>query len=396
METISIVGGGFAGVWAAMSAAGERARLGLSDEDIHISLISNQPDLVIRPRLYEGAKSEMQVPLRPLLDVIDVQLDIAQVVDIRPAEKQIVVDGATANRPHTYDRLILASGSRMRALPIPGADTYGYSIDTFTQTEHFDGHLADLSKESAEMSVVVVGAGFTGIELVTELRQRLGPDAKLTLLDNAPDIGRNLGDNLSPLLLNALEACEVYVQLNTKIAALDGHRLALASGETLEAQAVVFSTGQEASPLTEAFITAPKDASGRLMVDAHLSLHNDKAVFVAGDVARAMADDQHPTFMSCQHATELGRHAGYNAVRSLIGQDLRPYRQETYATCLDLGPAGAVLTSGWDREVQKTGAEGKAIKRQISEEWIYPPSPDGGAASIFDFVAFDQLAEAAQ
>lgn len=394
MVTISIVGGGFAGVWAAMSAAGERTRLGLSADDINIHLISNQPDLVIRPRLYEGAKSEMQVPLRPLLDTIEVQLDIAQVVNIRPSDKQIILAGAPADRHHTYDRLVLASGSRMRALPIPGADTYGYSVDTFTETERFDRHLAALAEKSAVVHVVVVGAGFTGIELVTELRKRLGRDAKLTLIDNAPDIGRNLGENLAPLLLSALETCEIDVRLNASIATVDEHALTLASGEALKAQAVVFATGQQASPLTDAF-AAPKDASGRLIVDAHLSLHNVTAVFVAGDIARAMADDHHPTFMSCQHAIELGRHAGYNAVRSLAGQELRAYRQEDYATCLDLGPAGAVLTSGWEREVQKTGAEGKAIKKQISEEWIYPPNPDSGAASIFDFIAFDQHSEAA-
>ena len=62
---ISIIGGGFAGLWAAMSGAAERSRLGVSSEDLSINLISDSPDLVIRPRLYEGAASDMRVALQP-------------------------------------------------------------------------------------------------------------------------------------------------------------------------------------------------------------------------------------------------------------------------------------------------------------------------------------------
>ncbi|GAA3310105.1 hypothetical protein GCM10020295_76300 [Streptomyces cinereospinus] len=47
-------------------------------------------------------------------------------------------------------------------------------------------------------------------------------------------------------------------------------------------------------------------------------------------------------------------------------------------TCLDLGPAGAVVTSGWDRTVQTTGQEAKKLKQQINSAWIYPPVDDAG------------------
>ncbi|GAA3833118.1 hypothetical protein [Streptomyces chiangmaiensis] len=43
------------------------------------------------------------------------------------------------------------------------------------------------------------------------------------------------------------------------------------------------------------------------------------------------------------------------------------------------GPAGAVVTTGWDRIVQKTGEQGKALKQQINAEWIYPPVDDAEA-----------------
>lgn len=57
-----------------------------------------------------------------------------------------------------------------------------------------------------------------------------------------------------------------------------------------------------------------------------------------------------------------------------------PYSQPRYVTCLDLGPWGAVLTQGWQREVQLTGAEAKTLKRQINQQWIYPPLAHRGTA----------------
>ena len=56
-----------------------------------------------------------------------------------------------------------------------------------------------------------------------------------------------------------------------------------------------------------------------------------------------------------------------------------PYEQARYVTCLDLGPWGAVFTTGWERQVELTGAEAKARKQFIMNEVIYPPSNDRDA-----------------
>ncbi len=79
---------------------------------------------------------------------------------------------------------------------------------------------------------------------------------------------------------------------------------------------------------------------------------------------------------SCQHAGQLGRVAGENAARDLLGMPPLPYTQLRYVTCLDLGRSGAVVTQGWERRVEKTGTEGKAIKRMINTKIIYPPTDE--------------------
>jgi NADH:quinone reductase (non-electrogenic) len=52
-----------------------------------------------------------------------------------------------------------------------------------------------------------------------------------------------------------------------------------------------------------------------------------------------------------------------------------------YVTCLDLGHSGAVITQGWERRIEKTGSEGKAVKRLINTQVIYPPA-DGTAEAL--------------
>jgi NADH:ubiquinone reductase (H+-translocating) len=127
-----------------------------------------------------------------------------------------------------------------------------------------------------------------------------------------------------------------------------------------------------ASPLT-AYFPVARDALGRLPVDGALRIEGVDGAFAAGDVAHAMADAEHASLMSCQHAIPMGMHAGYNVVADLLGEEPVPYAQPDYVTCLDLGAAGALFTHGWDRKVSATGHQAKAIKEEITTRMIYPP-----------------------
>jgi NADH:ubiquinone reductase (H+-translocating) len=98
-----------------------------------------------------------------------------------------------------------------------------------------------------------------------------------------------------------------------------------------------------------------------------------QGVFAAGDVAAAWMDDTHISVMSCQHGRPMGRFAGYNVISDMLGEPMLSLRIPWYVTVLDLGPAGAVYTEGWERQVIASGAEAKATKRTINGKRIYPP-----------------------
>ncbi len=105
-------------------------------------------------------------------------------------------------------------------------------------------------------------------------------------------------------------------------------------------------------------------------------------MFAAGDVAAAKMDDEHLSVMSCQHGRPMGRYAGYNVISDLLGAPMLSLRIPWYVTVLDLGPAGAVYTEGWDRRVVSSGATAKATKQVINGERIYPPLTGDRAALL--------------
>ncbi|MFF5263755.1 hypothetical protein ACFY4C_32910 [Actinomadura viridis] len=99
-------------------------------------------------------------------------------------------------------------------------------------------------------------------------------------------------------------------------------------------------------------------------------------MFAAGDVAAAVADDAgHLGLQSCQFATPMGKAAGHNAAADLLGVPLVDFTPDPYVTCLDLGSAGAVFTTGWDRRVELDGKQGKELKATILDV-IHPPLDD--------------------
>ena len=376
MRELTIVGCGFAGLWAAMSAAAARHAAGAAAGDLSITLISPRPELVNRPRLYEGAGADLRIPVLPLLDEIKVNWTAAMVTGLdAPAGCATLDTGASV----AFDRLVLAAGSRLQRPAIPGAELYGFSVDTFAETARLDAHLQAVSDNA---TIAVVGAGFTGLETVTELRSRLGPAVRLVLLERGPSVALGLGREVQVEAASALASAKVEVCAEAGVTSIDAGGLDLADGGRLDAAAVIFTSGLRASPLAAA-IGSARDDLGRLVVDPYLRARDQPNVFAAGDAARAMTDDRHASLMSCQHAMPQGRYAGHNAVQDMLGRPMAAYRQEVYVTCLDLGPAGAVFSRGWARRVEMTGAEAKALKRRIMEDRIVPPDPGQGAAAIF-------------
>ncbi|EHN8826061.1 TPA: NAD(P)/FAD-dependent oxidoreductase [Enterobacter bugandensis] len=396
-KQILIVGSGFAGMWAAVSAARLSEQQG--NNSLEIAVLAPLPELRVRPRFYEEKVSTLVAPLTDLFAELDITFIAGHAEQIDTTAKTVLYrmsNGAHATA--SYDRLILATGSQTKRPPIAGLADYAFDIDQLESAQVFERHLDSLALRPStpeRNTVVVCGGGFTGIELATELPARLrtrfgdNTEIKIVVVERGPVIGGRYSDALRKTIAEASEALGVEWRLKSEVEAIDAHGVTLKNGERIAAATVVWTAGVEANPLSLQ-IGGERDSQGRLVVTETLQVPAHPDVYATGDMAHAKTDDAGNTaLMTCQHAIQLGKFAGHNAAASLLNVAPYPYRQVNYVTCLDLGAWGAVYTEGWEQAVKSVRDEAKKIKIAITNELIYPPLADKTVA----FAAADPLAK---
>ena len=387
MPELVILGAGFAGMWAALVAAREAA---MNNAQLAITVVAPDDHLTVRPRLYEPFTPAMRAPLPPLFTPLGINLQLAHATAIDATAHTVQLHaGQGSTQTLSYDRLVFAAGSVQRVLNVPGASEHALNVDTYGGAAALSAHLERVLARpvgAGQLTFVVIGAGFSGIELAAEMRNHLRqkgyPDAakaaRVILIEREAVVGPDLGPQPSPHIDAALAACGVEVRLSTSVSAIEADAVMLSSGERIVCATTVITTGLVAHPLV-ASLGSEHDGQGRVVVDAALRVRGMQDVFAAGDAARAQVDASHVALMACQHAVPMGKHAGYNAARELLGLSTRDYRQPDYVTILDLGDFGALYTTGWERKLEQVGAEVKALKKTINTQWIYPPTGDRAA-----------------
>jgi len=379
LTAVVVVGSGFAGLWAALGAARRLDELAVPAGTVDITVLSAKPFHDIRVRNYEADLRACRIPLADLLDPVGVAHVATEVTAIDSGARTVTTSGGVT---YGYDRLVLASGSHVLKPAIPGLPEFGFDVDTYDGALALLQHLRKLADDAptpAAATVVVVGAGLTGIEAACELPERLralfsaaGVTPRVILIDRNPLVGSDMGSSARPVIERALSQNGVETRTAVSVTDVTKRGVSLSSGEQLQAATVVWCAGMRASSLTEQ-LPVPRDRLGRVQVDDYLRVVGVPAVFAAGDVAAARMDDEHLSVMSCQHGRPMGRYAGYNVISDLFDEPMLALRIPWYVTVLDLGPAGAVYTEGWDRAVASMGAEAKETKHTINTRRIYPP-----------------------
>jgi NADH:ubiquinone reductase (H+-translocating) len=343
---VVIVGGGFGGVYCA------RRLEKLLPPGAEIVVVSVENFMLYTPLMPEAAAGVLQprhigVPLRRVLRRSRVVLGEATAADleertltVQPPEGEAKVIG--------WDRLVLAPGSVSRIFPIPGLEEHGYGFKSLAEGIHIRNHvlrmleLADATDDPAERrkrcTFVVIGAGYSGTELIAELHAlvmrvlpaypRLRPhDLRWILADVAGTVLPELGDELGPRALSVLRARGIEVRLGTSVEEVGPDWVRLTDGETVPMKTFVWTAGVTPDPFIEK-LGLPTDKQGRLVCDAYTRVQGRDDVFAIGDAA-AIPDPARPgrpAPPTAQHAVREGRVCATNVAASLgIGQP-EPFR----------------------------------------------------------------------
>ncbi|WP_052948055.1 NAD(P)/FAD-dependent oxidoreductase [Aneurinibacillus tyrosinisolvens] len=258
----------------------------------------------------------------------------------------------------SFDRLVFTAGSALFRPDLTGLHEYAFSTDTYRETAKLDQHiqrLPQITEQEGKYTAIIIGGGVTGIEVSTEVMERLKEIAQR----------ENKASEARLIVEKALHDLYIEIRTNQTVRAIDSKGVTLETGERIASLTTIWSVGVKVSRLAACF-PVKKDALGRLIVDPFLQVEGLPGIFAAGDTASAKTDDVHVSMMSCQHAIPQGKLAGHNVVCDLLGMKGIPYRQEEYVTCLDLGAWGALYTKGWERIPVSSGQEAKKIKQMIN------------------------------
>jgi NADH dehydrogenase len=383
-KKLLIIGGGFAGFWSAMSAI-RQSRAIQKEADLEITLVNPDNYLTIRPRLYEASLEGLRVQLDTYLLPLGVKQVVGRAEVIDPIGKKVTVFSQQGTRTLEYDYLILASGSQLKWLDIPGFE-HTFNMDSFQGAQILDEHVKTLAENNftapGAKTFVVVGGGLTGLEAATSIEEkatllalRSTPGAiefKVILIEKEEQLAGIYSTEAQQYILQTLSEKRIEVITGSYMTQVTPDKIVLMDGTEISSATVIWCGGIVASPLT-GFFEGSKDVFGRLQVDKYLKLPGYDNIIIAGDVANVPLDDEgNISLMACQFSMDLGKWAGNNAVNDIFSQELSPYFNERYVTCLDLGQNDGLFTTGWERSLLYKGREGKDIKEQINQQLIYP------------------------
>lgn len=382
-KKLLIIGGGYAGFWSALSAIRQSREIE-QIEQLEVTLVNPDNYFTMRPRLYEVSLEGLRVKLDDYLKPLGIHQIIGKAEAIHPDSNEVIIGTLQGTLHFQYDYLILAAGSSLRAYNIPGlANTF--NVDTFNNAQHLEDHLVELAKSNfkneGDTTFVVVGAGFTGLESVTCIEEKAQllqtkyatteSKFKVILIEKHAQVASFYSPEGREYIHETLRSKNIEIITESELASIEPSAAVLSNGVRIPTSTVIWAAGMVASPLTS-FFKGERDPLNRIYVDDYLKLAAYKNVIIAGDVANVKVGNGQTAVMSCQFSQFQGRWAGHNAVNDIFEAPLKKYVQDGYNTCLDLGRDTALITDGWDRVLEKTGKEAKAVKEWICTDLIYP------------------------
>jgi NADH dehydrogenase len=371
---ILISGGGYAGFYTAWKLE-KRLRRG----EAEVTVVDPRPYMTYQPFLPEVAAGSIDprhavVPLRRHLRRTRVVAGKVTGID-HATRTATVLTGSGAVQRLRYDVVVVTAGAVPSAPPVPGIADEAIGLKTVEEAAavrdrlltHLDraAGLPPGPERDRLLTVVVIGAGYAGVEAFGELLSLAH-----ALLPRYPELRREdlrfhlveLSDRILPevslpasrWVVEHLTARGAQVHLGTTVTSAVGGRVRLSTGELLESDLILWTAGVKPSPLLMD-TDLPVDPRGRLRVRADLRVVDEDGAVVpdawgAGDVA-AVPDltgggIQGFTVPNAQHAVRQGKLLARNLVADLRGRPSRDYVHHDLGSVATLGLGTGVFQSG--------------------------------------------------
>lgn len=356
-KQIVIVGGGFAGISAALKLANRRG--------VAVKLVSDRSFFEYRPSLYRSAtgRSPLEVAI-PLRDFFGFAKNIEVIKDkITQLDSNAKTVTAEFGACYQYDELILALGAVTAYFGVKGLEEHSFGVKSIHEALELKRHIhQQLMLDKPDRHYVVVGAGATGVELSAEMvgyiqtvyeKHDISHRATVNLIEAAPRAMPALPEDMSKRIDRRLTELGVKTFYDTAVQSETAASLELADG-SIKSRTVVWTAGVTNNSFYLQFPDLFKfGRGGRVEVDEFFEASPN--IYVLGDSANSEYSGM------AQTAMRGGKFVAKNILRARLNKAPKPHKAKRPVYATPVGPGWAAVLWGKFRFYGRSGSTLRAL-----------------------------------
>lgn len=379
---ILILGAGYGGM---MTASRLSKQLGYNDAEIVLVNKHNyhyQTTWLHEPAAGTLHHDRTRMRIDSVIDTNKVKFIKDVVVEIKTTEKKVILEGGELD----YDYLVIGLGSEPETFGIPGVEENAYAIRSVNSVrqirEHIEYMFASYNnselKHEDYLTFVVAGAGFTGIEFVGELTERIPElckeydidrsNVRILSVEAAPTALPGFDPELVEYAMNLLESRGVEFKISTPIKEVTQEGVLLASGEEIKSKTVIWTTGVRGSSILDK--SGFETMRGRIKVNPDLRAPGLDDVFIIGDCALIINEESNrPYPPTAQIAIQQSGTVAKNLKALISGsENLETFKPDIKGTVASLGGTEAIGIVG---SKKLFGTSASTMKKIIDNRYLY-------------------------
>nr|WP_250886521.1 NAD(P)/FAD-dependent oxidoreductase [Bacillus sp. SM2101] len=382
---IVILGAGYGGL---MTTVRLQKYLGVNEAEI--TLINKNSYHYESTWLHEASAGTLhhdrvRYPINNVIDNRKVNFIQDTVVEIKREEKLVVLE----NNEITYDYLVVGLGFESETFGIKGLKEHAFSIANINAArrirEHIEYQFANYNNDSEDrderLTIVVGGAGFTGIEFVGELANRI-PELcreydidehkpRIICVEAAPTVLPGFDPELVEYAVGHLERKGVEFKIGTAIKECTTEGIIVAKGDEVEeikSETVVWAAGVRGNSIVEN--SGFESMRGRVKVEADLRAPGHDDVFIVGDCSLMINEEiNRPYPPTAQIAMQQGETCAKNLAVLVREQgELEQFKPDIKGTVCSLGEDDAI---GVVFGKKITGSKASFMKKMVDNRALF-------------------------
>ncbi|NDL66564.1 NAD(P)/FAD-dependent oxidoreductase [Anaerotalea alkaliphila] len=364
---ITVLGAGYGGILTAKKLA----RKFKKDDQVELTVIDKNSYHTMLTELHEVAagrvpEDAIRIDLKKVFAGRSVQVVLDEITGVDFGKKML--EGMDGNYP--YDYLVVGTGSKPTYFGCKGAKEHSFPLWSFEDAVRIKEQIRESFRKAKKernphvrarlLTFMVVGAGFTGIEMIGELaewKDRLCRDygipkeeVTLYLVDMVSQLLPLFQEQTAEKAKARLEKMGVRVLLNSNITEVDSHAVCVEGKGCIEAETVIWTAGVESSSLLEN-VGLEKKGRGRIETNAHLQALGHENVYVVGDNIFFIPEgEDRPVPQMVENAEHSASTIAHNIAADVQGGEKQVYKPHFH---------GAMVCIGGKYGVAEVGMPGK-------------------------------------